>query len=443
MNKKIIFGMMIACGLLSVACVNEVEEVFDTQASERLDQRMLECQSLLTSAEYGWLIEYYPDPHQSYGGSTYTAKFDADGSVTVTGEIAEQVSGNVSKTITSHYSINASSSVTLTFDTYNEYIHYWSDPDDYSGNLYEGDFEFAYVNGDEERMVFRGIKTGNQIVFTALSTDIVTSAQQIVAIQEEVVDNLYLGYKWDSGDTNAIELYDDDNYNLLTYYPDGNKNGAYETIPYSYTPEGIAFYKATTIAGITVQKFKWENNAFVSTDAVDASGIPATVSMTGFHSDSFLHYDTFIGTYTLTYKTSANASSYVSRTVTLSEGTRYSSFILTGLSSRFPMEVDYSKSDGSLSLTTQYLGRYNSYYVYLCPSESARGGYYTWGAGIGFTLTHNGDPENLVLTFADNGVWSGYVVTNLLVQAFSGSPSGTTSLGYLERFYMLNTMTKQ
>lgn len=433
MNKKIFFGMMIVCGLLSVACVNEVEEVFDTQASERLDQRMLECQSLLTSAEYGWLIEYYPDPHQSYGGSTYTAKFDADGSVTVTGEIAEQVSGSVSKTITSHYSINASSSVVLTFDTYNEYIHYWSDPDDYSGNLYEGDFEFAYVNGDEERMVFRGIKTGNQIVFTALSTDIVTSAQQIVAIQEEVVDNLYLGYKWDSGDTNAIELYDDDNYNLLTYYPDGNKNGAYETIPYSYTPEGIAFYKATTIAGITVQKFKWENNAFVSTDAVDASGIPATVSMTGFHSDSFLHYDTFIGNYSLKY----NGTSV---SVSLSENVRYNSYTLSGLGN-YDLTVGYSKSDGTLSLCAQYVGVYASYYVWFCPWD-ANVGYLTWTTSVGFTLVHNGDPDNLVLTFTDNGQWGAYDVNSFLYYAFT-APSGGSSVGTIARYAFLETMTKQ
>ena len=89
---------MIACGLLSVACVNEVEEVFDTPASERLDQRMLECQSLLTSAEYGWLIEYYPDPNQSYGGSTYAAKFEMNGNVTVAGNISLLLSGDASET---------------------------------------------------------------------------------------------------------------------------------------------------------------------------------------------------------------------------------------------------------------------------------------------------------------------------------------------------------
>lgn len=441
MNKKIFFVMMIACGLLSVACVNEVEEVFDTPASERLDQRMLECQSLLTSAEYGWLIEYYPDPNQSYGGSTYTAKFDANGDVTVTGEVAAQISGDVSKTITSHYSINSSSSVILTFDTYNEYIHYWSDPDwsdpdDYSGNIYEGDFEFAYVNGDAERMVFRGIKTGNQIIFKALDTDIVTSARQIVAIQEEVVDNLYLGYKWNNGATATIELYDDDDYNLLTYYPDGDMDGAYETIPYSYTPEGIAFYEAITIDGVSVQNFKWEDNTFVSTDATDSSGAPVTISMTGFYSDKFMHYDKFIGTYRLLYNNKS-----VNVTLSEGEGSRYRSFILSGLG-EFDLEVGYSKADGSLSLTSQYLGVYGQYYVWLCPWDTHAGSF-TWSTSAGFKIVHNGDPENLELTFTDNGEWGGYTIDGILYYVFrSPIPSRSNTVRYLIQYPSLKTMTK-
>ena len=43
---------------MMAACVNEVEEVFDTSASARLDQQVVECLSLLTSVQHGWLIEY-------------------------------------------------------------------------------------------------------------------------------------------------------------------------------------------------------------------------------------------------------------------------------------------------------------------------------------------------------------------------------------------------
>lgn len=433
MKVKIFSTTLALCGLLSAACVNEVEEVFDTPASERLEQTMLECQSLLTSPQYGWMIEYYPDANQSYGGSTYAAKFDPNGDVTVTGQVAQEVSGDVSKTITSHYSINASSSVVLTFDTYNDYIHYWSDPDPYSGNVYDGDFEFAYVSGTPEQMVFRGIKTGNRIVFTALDTDIVSCMQQIVAIQNEVVDNLYLGYKWSDGSSSDIDLYDDDNYNLLTYYPNGTEEGTYETIPYSYTMDGISFYEAKTIDGITVRNFQWKDNTFVAMDAVDDAGTPAEVSLAGYHSENFLHYDAFIGNYSLSY----NGATIP---VELKQKERYSSYTLSGLGD-YDLTVGYSKADASLSLQSQYIGTYGSNYVWCCAWDASTG-YLSWTTSYGFKITHNGDPDNLVLTFADNGNWGSYVTNSLIYYLFD-APSGGSSLGTLERFAYIETMTKQ
>lgn len=440
--KKIILISLIAIGLGMSSCVNEVEEVFDKPASQRLEERMNECKTLLTSAEHGWLIEYYPSSQQSYGGSSYTAKFAENGNVTVTGELAQKMAGDVSKTITSHYSINSSSSVVLTFDTYNDYIHYWSDPDEWSGNRFEGDFEFAYVSGNAERMIFRGIKTDNQIIFTALDTDIISAAKEIVDTQADVVDKLYLGFQWDAGGESEIVLYDDDSYSLLTYYPDGDLTGAYVTIPYAYTSEGISFYQPATIEGITVKNFKWENGAFTSMDAVTASGVGTKVTLSGLHSERFIHYDKFLGTYTLQYM-GENGTTPTSVEVKLKQKERYSTFTLSGLGD-FDIEIGYSKSDGSLSLVHQYLGKWRNYYIFFCPRESENRGYYTWGPGIGFNLVHNGDENNLLLTFEDNGIWGTYVATGFDETAFSSmSPSGGSAVGYYARFEGMKTMTKK
>lgn len=440
--KKIILISLIAIGLGMSSCVNEVEEVFDKPASQRLEERMNECKTLLTSAEHGWLIEYYPSSQQSYGGSSYTAKFTEDGNATVTGELAQKMAGDVSKTITSHYSINSSSSVVLTFDTYNDYIHYWSDPDEWSGNRFEGDFEFAYVSGNAERMIFRGIKTDNQIIFTALDTDIISAAKEIVETQADVVDKLYLGFQWDAGSESEIVLYDDDNYNLLTYYPDGDLTGAYVTIPYAYTSEGISFYQPATIEGITVKNFKWENGAFTSMDAVTASGTSASVTLTGLHGNRFIHYDQFIGTYSITYN---GAAGEVTTTVKLSEKERYSTFNLTGLGN-YSIEIGYSKADGKLSMVYQYLGRFNStvgnLYVFLCPWDS-EAGRYTWAPGSGYDIIHNGDVNNFILTFADNGVWANPVTGMLFYGYSTPTPGPNGGVGSVARFSNLQPMIKQ
>ncbi len=71
--KKLFLIPILALTLALSGCVNEVEEVFETPASERLDQMMKECQQLLTAAEHGWMILYYPSSSLKYGGPTYAA----------------------------------------------------------------------------------------------------------------------------------------------------------------------------------------------------------------------------------------------------------------------------------------------------------------------------------------------------------------------------------
>jgi len=454
--KKIFYTALLALAATGLgACTTEVEDKFDASSSERLDAKLNECKELLTSAQYGWMIEYYPDSQQSFGGSTYAAKFDSDGNVTVTGQIAAEISGDVTHAITSHYSINSSSSVVLSFDTYNEYIHYWSDPDFTGGNDFDGDFEFAYVGGNKQEMIFRGIKTGNRIVFTALEEELTASIQSIVDIQKTVEDKLYYTYRWNEGEPvaalseetaggeetpaeNAPVLYSGDNGNIFTYYPDGDLEGAYETYPYSFTSEGIRLYTPITVDGITVQEFKWdgETERFVSLDAKDASGAAKTVTLKGSQAENFMHYDAFVGTYSVPCYSSYYKSN-VTLQVTLSEKSRYRSYTMHGLDAAqmFDVEVTYSKSSGKLSITTQNVGTFQGMAVMLCPLTPD--GYLTWAPAAGFNLIHNGDPDNLILAFQDNGMY-GSALSGLLFGAFSGGNFAGT-LVYTDE---LTTMTK-
>ncbi len=433
--KKILF---IPVALLALgACTNEVDEVFETPAADRLNGRMLECRQLLTASEHGWEFVYYPSSDRQFGGSTYTAKFDEDGNVSVTGEIAADLHRDVEETVTSHYSIKASSSVVLAFDTYNDYIHYWSDPDPYGGNAWEGDFEFEYMEGDESRMVFRGTKTGNEIVFTALDEDIAAAARKVLAMRDTVAGKLYAAFDWSDG-SETVRLYDDDNYSVMTHYLSGDTEGDYETLAYAFTETGISFYRPVTIGGVTAQNFDYDagSGKLVSVDGKDASGAVKEVSLTGAHAENFVHYNDLIGTFSMPCTLSTGS---VSR-VRLTEGKRLKTFKLEGLVDEYPLELAYRKSDCSLSLTTQYLGDLQGRYVYLCPWDTETG-YLTWSSGIGMTLTRD-EGEGISFTFKDNGVWGGYVVSGFLYYVFSGPPSNDTADGYYVRLYDLTTMTK-
>ncbi len=456
--KRILFAL-VAVAALSVGCVNEVEDLFDQPASERLQARMVECQNLLTSAANGWMIAYYPGGEKAFGGTIFTAKFDADGTVTMTGEVAARadMGGDVSKVLSSNYSIKSSSGVVLTFDTYNKYFHYWSDPDFTGGNDFGGEFEFAYVSGDEKEMVFRGVKTGNRVVFTALDTDIVTSMQNVLAIRDDVVGKLYAGFKLAGSKVTPVApaaagvraegegevdttptLYADDAYNLLIYYPTGNLDGEYVTIPYAYDLEGITLYEPTEVAGVMLHRLKWDaaSETLVAVDATTPDGAATDATMTGYHGEGFMHYDEFLGSYTLRYGSS-------SRTVTLTEKVRFQSYEMS-LNSSLKAEVQYSKADGSLTLKAQYLGPYKylgtMYDAWLWAWSNVGGGWITYSGTVGMKLLHNGDPDNLVLTFQDFGSWS-YVVDGFIV--YRQTPGTTNRVGTVLQLGSVSTMTKK
>ena len=415
-----IFTTILAAVSLS-SCFNEIEDVFPQSSTERLTQEEQECLDLLLSSEQGWLVQYYPSASRTYGGFAYAMKFGEDGNVTVAFEQAS----DPEVTVTSHYSINGSSSVTLTFDTYNDYIHALSDPDFYGGNTFEGDFEFAFIDGSSERIEFRGIKTGNRIVFIALDaeTDIISAINNVLDMKNQY----FMSYNL--GGSIAMEC-DPQGYNNLYYTPDPQNPYAVQEVPFAYSVDGLTFYEPVPVGAGSVQDFAWneEKECFVSKE-------DASVELVGERNPMFMDYEDYLGTYTLNYNRNASIE------VTLTPAEYGSTYYMEGFFGYTPV-VSWTPS-GFLSLLCQYLGQDGSYYVWLCPWDGATG-YYTWSTSVGFNLVNNGtDPDNLVLTFEDNGAWGSYQATSILIYAFSSqTASSSTGLGYLEQVPSPTTLVK-
>ena len=389
---KIFAALAVAAAASS--CVYEIEDVFPQNASERVNGKALECQELLTSSLRGWLVQYYPSANQEFGGCTYVMVFDPDGKVTVASELADKASD----TAVSHYSITTSSSVVLTFDTYNEYIHFWSDPDMFSGNEYGGDFELAFVSGDENRLVFRGTKTGNRIVFTALTED-----QDMETIIQGIIDyknKFNTEYDIVAGDNIPIASLSASSflygklYNVLTYLPEGAEDWEAVDYPFSFTADGISLYEPVEVAGETFQDFVFEDDG--SLVALDETGEKSSVRMTGHQAETYMPYEGFIGSYTLVYYNG-------SRTMPLEfeAAPDGASYVVTGAA--YPMTVSWTPY-GYLTLNAQLL---SSSGIYLCSwaLDPATGtGNLTWDAATGFNLVPiSSDP--LALEFVDNGAW--------------------------------------
>lgn len=97
---------------------------------------MEKAKSALVSSEQGWLMEFYPESNQKYGGYSFIMQFDNNQQVTVYSEIAD---GSAK----SYYSVIAEDGPVLTFDTYNPIKHYFDTPNSSRYQAYEVEVEYV------------------------------------------------------------------------------------------------------------------------------------------------------------------------------------------------------------------------------------------------------------------------------------------------------------
>lgn len=160
--KKILSMMLLASAALTTftSCKNEMDEIFDESAAERLNHTQAKYSELLTNSKNGWAFEYYPTASADDGCVLYAVKFFKDGSVDVAGD--PMGAGVISNEI-SCWDIITDNGPTLSFSTYNKLIHQFSDPGN-DGMGYEGDYEFAFVYSETENpdsvIMLKGKKRG-------------------------------------------------------------------------------------------------------------------------------------------------------------------------------------------------------------------------------------------------------------------------------------------
>ena len=110
LNKIITLALLLLPALLLQSCLKDQEDLFDSSASARVEKYLSDTQKTLQNAQYGWVLENFPDPNQKYGGYTYTLKFQNDTVITR----SEQDRSNV---VASLYSMKNVDGPIISFDT--------------------------------------------------------------------------------------------------------------------------------------------------------------------------------------------------------------------------------------------------------------------------------------------------------------------------------------
>lgn len=248
-----IFNILFVCLSLALAsCTFEEASYFENGSAQRANQAIEDYYSILTSAPNGWVMYMYPEANQSYGGFNVLCKFTKEGKVTV----ASPEAG--AETAESFYTIKQSAGIVLSFDSYNEVFHLFSDPEDpfgIGGTGYglEGDYDFQIISASSEFVKLKGKKTGSYSTLTPAPEDWNEYMESIVLSAEQVCG--YSRYVLHAGDRKAdVNL----NYYTFTFTTSEGEQKTDIDGPFVITTDGCQLYEPLIIYGYSISGFKYD-----------------------------------------------------------------------------------------------------------------------------------------------------------------------------------------
>ncbi|MDY6385630.1 MAG: DUF4302 domain-containing protein, partial [Bacteroidales bacterium] len=153
-----IFTVMVAAVSLA-SCLKNQDDVFDEPGAIRMQEAIKAYKDTLGASTNGWILQYYPNHKYvpSIGGLNYWLKFDNDQTV----EVWTNYQFGGGKVTVSLYDIISDQGPVLTFNTYNNIMHYFTTP---SSNFYQGaesDYEFVILGYSDGCFKLKGRKYGS------------------------------------------------------------------------------------------------------------------------------------------------------------------------------------------------------------------------------------------------------------------------------------------
>ena len=263
--KRIYLILLAVVSFAFTSCLMEEKDLFDKSAPERLDAYLTEYHDLLASSEEGWLLNYFPDEEQSYGGYAYILLF-SKGEVTAWFQRAD----DVATPVTSLYKVTSDDGPVLTFDTYNENLHFFATPDIVNYQALHGDYEFRIVGKSDDGDVINltGKRTNNVYKLVKFSGDPVEYLNKCNAMEAALAAPKYdLTYN----ETPALKCSMSNKHFGFSL----EKTPATEATPaevetynvaYCYTDKGVSFYQPIEVGGVVYDALYWLDGILQSED---------------------------------------------------------------------------------------------------------------------------------------------------------------------------------
>ena len=344
--KKIVYITM-AFVLAFASCTNEEKDIFGDSAANRMAAALKEYKSILTSAPNGWIMEYYAgyddDPIGKMGGYVFLMSFEEDLTVTIASEVYGQQPPKTKRE--SSFDLIADQGPVLTFNTYNEIFHIFSEPSQSDLDGYGGDYEFVVMSATPDKVILKGKRNENQVVMTPFPTSTTWDEyiDDVAALKNKLNFPIY-NVTIDGAPT-GLQVTLDPFQNYLEVISERFTWGDNCT----YSPTGINLYKPVRIGEYNIESLVWEDTKKQFTTVVDG----ATIVLDGFYPEGYSFYDDYLGSYSVQYLNISNM--LVSKRCSIIELDRSAgTFTVRGLFVE-DCVVNYNVLSGGLSISAQSL----------------------------------------------------------------------------------------
>ena len=299
MNKIFSIALLCSAALSFTACVNEEDDLFDKTAAERLNEASALYSERLTASPNGWAVQLYPTTQdEAPYGNGYLLLFRFHKDKSVDASMNNDLSNGKYLAATSSWDVITDNGPVLSFSTYNNVIHAFSDPEDVkitgttgpaankdtkendeTGTGIGGDYEFIIVDAPEDAsyMMLKGKKRGTYNLLTPVAEgidyeeylkDVKSFQSKMFSTKNPSVDYYHRGEN--------VFVFADGNTGVPAIYPYGSDRVVSAGFnPFLITKRGddyfLRFRDSYSENGVTVQDFKYnvEKDIFQSVDNED------------------------------------------------------------------------------------------------------------------------------------------------------------------------------
>lgn len=373
--SRYLFAVCLAVGLsvFLPACTKEDKPLFEKASSVRVKEFQDNLRSVLLSAEEGWVLNLFPD--WNYGGYVFICKFDSS-KVSIRSDLYSTDSKfKIDEVESGTYNILYDNGVTLVFDGFNRFLHYFSTPDFSLPGSLGGDFEFVVDSVTDSLITVHGKISGITMYMRQLSV----SPDEFLSLQKAKIEDLTsITVLEGSLGTDPFEGVLDPEYRQLRFTAPGDT--VETSVPFVFTMDGIELRDSLRYGGVDFSSLSFDYTSGIFS-GVSSDG--SAISISGRRRPNYTLYEDFVygSGFKLKIGTDKAHTDSLDVEVTLYhvEQEGVPGFVMTGLNPYYNVFLSYNKTYGWLEWKSQEIGEATldetgeEVIVLLCPSNSKSG----------------------------------------------------------------------